>query len=305
MCRKPLPSILIPSLLLSVAAGTSRAQDPLPSLSPETRRTYEARLGEARRAWERAPENADSIIWLGRRTAYLGGYRDAIAIYTEGIRLHPQDARMYRHRGHRYVTIREFDRAIADFERGFELVRGRPDEVEPDGIPNARGVPTSTLHSNLRYHLGLAHYLKGDFARAAAVFGDDVRAAREADNPDMLVASSHWLYMALRRDGKEEAAAGVLVPITRDLPVIENGSYHRLLLLYRGELSPDSLLRPGDLSSVEDVTVGYGVGNWHLYNGRAEAARAIFRRIVAAPQWSAFGFVAAEAELRRGSSGGR
>ncbi len=81
--------------------------------------------------------------------------------------------------------------------------------------------------------------------------------------------------------------------------MIENGSYHRLLLLYRGALPPDSLLNPGELRSVEDVTVGYGVGNWHLYNGRRELALAVFRRVVASPQWSAFGYLAAEAELKR------
>jgi tetratricopeptide (TPR) repeat protein len=266
------------------------------------RQQYEARLAEARRAYERTPDNPDSIIWLGRRTAYLGGYREAIALYREGIRKHPRDARLYRHRGHRYLTIRDLDQAVDDLERGLRLVRGKPDEVEPDGIPNARGIPTSTLHSNLRYHLGLAHYLRGDFSQAAKVFGADVEAARRSGNPDMLVASSHWLYMALRRSGRDREARVVLDPITRDLPVIENGSYHRLLLLYRGELPPDSLLRAGELRSVEDVTVGYGVGNWHFYHGRAEEARAVFRRIVAAPQWAAFGFIAAEAELKRANA---
>jgi tetratricopeptide (TPR) repeat protein len=299
MTRKPhhatLGLVALPAVLFTSPA---RSQDPQPVLPPEVRQEYQARLAEARRAYQHSPDNADSIIWLGRRTAYLGGYRDAIAIFSEGIRKHPGDARMYRHRGHRYLTIREFDLAIADLERGLALARGQPDQVEPDGIPNARGIPTSTLHSNLRYHLGLAYYLKGDFARAARVLAEDVAAARASGNPDMLVASSHWLYMALRRSGRDREAGEVLAPITRDLPVIENGSYHRLLLLYRGELTPDSLLPAGPLRSVEDVTLGYGVGNWHLYNGRAGAARAIFQRVLASPQWAAFGYLAAEAAVR-------
>ncbi len=286
--------LLLPSLLV--------AQEPEPTLPPEVRQAYEARLLEARQAYQHTPDNADSIIWLGRRTGYLGRYREAIAIFTEGIRRHPEDARLFRHRGHRYLTIREVDRAIDDLERGLRLVKGKPDQIEPDGIPNARGIPTSTLHSNLRYHLGLAHYLKGDFGQAARIFQADVEAARARNNPDMLVASSHWLYMALRRQGKNREAAAVLDPITRDLPVIENGSYHRLLLLYRGDLTPDALLPQGSLASVEDVTLGYGVGNWYLYNGHPAEAREIFRRIVAAPQWAAFGYLAAEAELARDRS---
>ena len=289
-------------LLAAVIPRAARPQEPLPVLPPQVRSAYEARLAEARRAYEHTPNDADSIVWLGRRTAYLGHYREAIGIFTEGIGKHPKDARMYRHRGHRFITIRDFSRAIADLERGLELVRGKPDEVEPDGIPNARGIPTSSLHSNLRYHLGLVYYLTGDFGRAAAIYSEDVATARATDNPDRLVSASHWLYMALRRTGKTAEATAVLQPVTSDLPVIENGSYHRLLLLYRGDLTPDSLL-PGlnrdALSSVEHVTLGYGIGNWHLYNGRREEALAIFRKVAASPQWAAFGYVAAEAELKR------
>jgi len=270
-----------------------------PPLPAATREAYEVRLAEARLAWERTPDNADSIIWLGRRTAYLGRYREAIGIFGDGLRRHPADARMYRHRGHRYITVRELANAIRDLAKADSLTRGKPDEIEPDGIPNARGIPTSTLHSNIRYHLGLAHYLLGHWEQAAAIFRRDVEASLARNNPDILVASSHWLYMALRRSGKPAEAARVLEPIRRDLPVIENGSYHRLLLLYKGELPADSLLKGDKLGSVEDVTTGYGVGNWHFYNGRSAEAMAIWRRILESPQWAAFGFVAAEAEIAR------
>jgi len=281
----------------------------VPAAIPQaTREGHEQRLASARAAWERTPGDPDSIIWLGRRTAYLGRYRDAIAIYTKGIELLPHEPRFYRHRGHRYLTVRQLDRAIADLEQAARLVRGRPDEVEPDGLPNARGIPTSTLQSNIRYHLGLAYYLKGDFEKALEPYREDVAAARRTGNNDMLVATSHWLYMALRRLGRERDAAAVLTPITRELEVIENGSYHRLLLLYKGELPVDSLLSDaarGRLAAgatgeatVEDVTIGYGIGNWHWYNGRKEEATRLWRQIAATPQWAAFGALAAEAELR-------
>ncbi|MGQ0703648.1 MAG: tetratricopeptide repeat protein [Gemmatimonadales bacterium] len=300
------PAIRFALALGSVVLFTSpsaAAQDPPPVLSPEARRAYEERLAEARRAYDRTPNDPDSLIWLGRRTAYLGRYRDAIAIYTEGIAKHPRDARMYRHRGHRYLTIRDFPRAIADLNRGLELVQGQPDQVEPDGIPNPRGIPTSTLHSNLFYHLGLAYYLTADFTRAAEVYGQDVARARETGNSDRLVASSYWLYLARRRAGQSSEATAALAPITRELPVIENGSYHRLLLLFRGDLAADSLLTsPGrrELQSVEDVTLAYGVGAWHGIHGRPGEALAIYRRIVASPQWAAFGYIAAEQDVKRG-----
>ena len=245
-----------------------------------------------------APENADSIIWYGRRTAYPGRFNDAIAIFTDGIAKHPTDARMYRHRGHRYLSVRRIDDAIADFEKAAALVRGKRDEVEPDGQPNARGIPTSTLQSNIWYHIGLAYYVKGDFTNSLRAWREDMKVAT---NPDMQVATSHWLYMTLRRMGRNAEAEQVLAPITADMPIIENGSYHRLLLLYKGLLKPEEVLRSfGADGGLDDVTTAYGVGNWHLYNGRPAEAEAIFARIIAArSQWASFGYLSAEAEMRR------
>ena len=265
-------------------------------LSRETRRRYEEQLAEARAAYERAPADADSIIWYGRRMAYLGHFREAIEIYTRGISLHPYDARLYRHRGHRYISVREFNNAIVDFERAARLVEGKPDQVEPDGQPNAQNRPIGTLRSNIYYHLGLAHYLKGDFGRAIPIYRRELQIA---NNDDRRVSVAHWYYMALRRQGRAIEAGQFLRPFRREMDVIENQAYHRLLLMYKGELPVDSLLAAGAGTSVEDVTTLYGVANWHLYNGRRAEAERLFRRIIATRQWAAFGYIAAEAELAR------
>jgi tetratricopeptide (TPR) repeat protein len=297
-CASGARSSATPAALPPGAEAVSLLGTPLRSTPPEGEGGERMRrqLDEARAAYEASPESADAAIWLGRRTAYLGRYRDAIAIFTEAIARHPDDARLYRHRGHRLITVRRLDSAIADLERAASLVRGRADEVEPDGLPNARNVPTSTLQSNIWYHLGLAHYLMGDFERALGAYRACMEVSR---NPDMLVATSHWLYMTLRRLGRDHEAAEVLEPIRRDMDIIENGSYHRLLLMYRGELPADSLLPAGELRGLDDVTTAYGVGNWHLYNGRRDEGQRIFRAIVAGDQWAAFGHIAAEAELAR------
>jgi tetratricopeptide (TPR) repeat protein len=265
------------------------------ALQPEDQARMENQLAEAVAIWEQDRADPDALIWLGRRTAYLGRYREAIAIFSDGIARHPDDARMYRHRGHRYLTVREIDRAIADFEKAAELMSGRPDQVEPDGLPNARNVPTGTLHSNVWYHLALGHYLKGDFDRAA----DTWRKARDAvANPDNLVAASHWLYLSLRRAGRPDDAADVLRPISADLDVIENTEYHELLLMYRGERTPEALLAAAGEDSGGSAT-RYGVSAWYLVNGRREAAESLWKSILAGPDWPAFGHLAAEAELAR------
>jgi tetratricopeptide (TPR) repeat protein len=178
------------------------------------------------------------------------------------------------------------------------LVKGKPDQIEPDGQPNARNIPTSTLQSNIWYHLGLAYYLKGDYANALRAYREDLAVAK---NPDMQVAVSHWLYMTLRRAGRTADAAKVLEPIRRDMDVIENGSYHRLLLLYKGELTADSLPKNfGADGALEDITTAYGVANWHYYNGRRDDAEAIWRKVLTAKsQWASFGYLASEAEVKR------
>lgn len=304
-------------LTIALAGGTAsaRAQQPPRSvtvqavsligdtlrtfpLAPQVRARYEAQLADARRAYERTPTNVDSIIWYARRLGYLGLLRESIEIFTRGVALHPDDPWLYRHRGHRYISVRDFPAAVRDLERATQLVQGKPDEVEPDGQPNARNTPIGTLHSNIGYHLALAYYLQGNFPRAAAVAQQEVRAAT---NDDRRVSMGHWLYMALRRSGRDAEAAVVLQPFTRDMSVIENDAYHKLMLLYKGVLPADSVLRvgPGGELSVQDASAAYGVANWHWYNGRRAEGEALFRRIVAGGQWGAFGTIAAEAELAR------
>ena len=185
----------------------------------------------------------------------------------------PADARLYRHRGHRLITLRCFDAAIADFEIAAKLTRGKPDEIEADGLPNARNIPTSTLQSNIWYHLGLAYYLKGDFQRALKAYREAEKVSR---NPDMLVATTHWLYMTLRRLGGTAEAQQTLAAIKDDLELIENADYYKMLMVYKGKLDAATLAQElgQDSASLSNATIGYGLGNWFLYNGqRVEAQR--------------------------------
>jgi tetratricopeptide (TPR) repeat protein len=294
-------SVILLCVFSSVAFGQSKCLEAArvvpPPLSSETQKEFESKLAEAQANFAKNPDDADALIWLGRRTAYLGRYREAIQIYTDGIKKFPSDARMFRHRGHRYITLRCFDDAIADFESAAFWIKGKPDEIEPDGLPNARNLPTSTLQSNIWYHLGLAYYLKGDFKRALNAYRE---AEKVSKNADMLVATTHWLYMTLRRLGREAEARKTLRPITDNLDVIENGDYYKLLKLYQGKLTPSALLDESRKSAtLSNATVGYGVGNWFLYNNQRAEAEKIFRQVVTGNQWASFGYIAAEAELAR------
>lgn len=267
-----------------------------PPLAPEVQADREAKLATARAEAEARPDDVQAQIWLGRRIAYLGRYREAIDVYTRAMERHPDEPRLLRHRGHRYISIRRFDLAVADLERAAQLIEGLPEEVEPDGLPNARNVPVSTLQTNVWYHLGLAYYYLGDLTNAERAFRECLKWSK---NPDMQVATTHWLYMILRRLGRVGEANELLVPIRTDMDVIENRAYHWLVLMYKGEIPAESILSLAGQEGLDPATLGYGVGNWHLYNGRREEAVRAFRQVLTSDQWSAFGYIAAEADLKR------
>jgi tetratricopeptide (TPR) repeat protein len=279
------------------AQALSLLGEPLykPDLSDEVFDAYSENLEEALAGYRTDPENAESIIWLGRRTAYLGEYREAIRIFTEGIFKHPEDPRMYRHRGHRYITLRQFDEAIEDLERAAELMRSRPDAIEPDGLPNAMNQPVSTLKSNVWYHLGLAYYLKGDYQKAV----DTYENAFQLDlTEDMRIATLYWYYMSLKRMGFDEEAGVVVADITPDIDLIENDVYLNLILVFDGIFDADRMMESAE-DAIQNATLAYGLGNWHYMNGREERALEIWNDILELSQWAAFGYIAAESELAR------
>jgi tetratricopeptide (TPR) repeat protein len=267
--------------------------------TPEQRTTLEANLDTARTNYEQDPNDVDNTIWLGRRQAYLWRYHDAIHTFTEGVEEHPDEPKLYRHRGHRYITVRNFDRAVADLQRAADLIAGTEDEIEPDGAPNAAGIPTSTLHTNIWYHLGLAHYLLGNYEDALAAYQQGLAAST---NDDMRVATLDWLYMTLRRLDRPDEAQALLTSIDADMELLESFAYHRRLLMYKGEIPPDSLLQADSDADDRDLqlaTQGYGVGNWYLINGDPDKAEALFREVLDGSYWPAFGYIAAEADLQR------
>jgi tetratricopeptide (TPR) repeat protein len=264
--------------------------------APAAKAAAEERLARAREEFAKSPESADAALWLGRQLAGAGYVRDAIDLYTRAIAKFPADARLYRHRGHRFVTARQFDKAIADLTKATELVAGKPDAPEPT-TADRNVMSRETLHYGIWYHLGLAHYLKGDFKKAEKAYRQCLAVAKK-NNDDQLVGASDWLYMTLRRLGSTGEAAKVLDAIVPGMKVKDDQTYYDRLMMYKGKTTPEDLLRAGG-DAVTVATLAYGVGNWYLYNGRKSDALALFAKIVGGPNWMPFGFIAAEAELAR------
>jgi tetratricopeptide (TPR) repeat protein len=241
----------------------------------------ETGLQEAAAKLEADADDPETVILYGRALSGLWRYRDAIDAYTKGITAHPDHAMLYRHRGHRYISVREFDKAVADLARAAEL---------------------NDHEFDIWYHLGLAHYLKGEFDKAGTAY---VR-CREASHDDgSIIAVSNWLYLALMRQGKGEEAAQVLEGITEDMDAGENVSYYNLLLFDKGLKTASELETAATASDLEMATTGYGLACRFLIRGETDKAGEMFRKIVALPYWPAFGFIAAEAELHRSPDLGR
>src|SRR5262245_49093809 len=108
--RSPMtPRVLLPVLAATVLAGPTSLQAPLPEraaeqrsrppdaapqppeahsrlgeplfalvLAPEQRTILEANLAAAEKTWVQNPDEPENVIWVGRRLAYLGRYREAI-----------------------------------------------------------------------------------------------------------------------------------------------------------------------------------------------------------------------------------
>lgn len=280
--------------------ATSLLGHPLvrPATTPEEAAKHAADIAAARSALDAAPASESAAIWYGRRLAYAGRYQDSIAAFTWAIALHPESYRLLRHRGHRYITTRQFDLAIADLTLAQTLMMNHPDALEPDGIPGPAG-PRSTDRSNIYYHLALAYYLTGDYAAAAATFAK--RRGIEPFNDDMLVSTVHWEYCSLRRLGREADAAAALAPIRPGLDVRENASYYDVCLMYTGRKTPEEI-SPADAASPTTPTnasIAYGIANWHLLHNDPPAAAAMMQALTQSPNWASFGVIAAEADLAR------
>ncbi|MGY6558589.1 MAG: tetratricopeptide repeat protein [Nitritalea sp.] len=267
--------------------------------SSERQAAETERLQEALRAFERTQE-VEEGIWVGRRLAYLGLHREAIDAYSALLDKAPRNPEVLRHRGHRYISLRELEAAIRDFSLAAQYMEGMPLKVEEDGLPNAQNIPLSTLQFNVWYHLGLAHYLAGDFESARQAYQ---RCLEVCENDDSVVATLDWYYMTLHRLGLAEEAEALLASFDlENAEIIENDAYFQRLKLYSGHLQPEELL---DLEQNPDtqearlgfVTQGYGLGRFYMRRGQPEAARNVFKRVLSTGYWAAFGYIASEKAL--------
>ena len=230
-------------------------------------------ISRARRDLAADPRNIQKFVQLG--VAYAGArqMREAIDNFTRALAVAPNEPMLYRWRGHRNLSVREFDRAMADLTRGYGI---------------------DSTNYGILYHLGVLRFVRGDFNAAADAFA---RAQPRAPDAGELAGSTDWLWMSLQRAGRAAEAEAMLRRHPDSLATTV--AYARRLKLYRGELQPDGLFAPSDTSDIDVATLSFGLGNWYLVHGDTARARAQFQRSIRSGGWPAFGFIASEAELAR------
>jgi tetratricopeptide (TPR) repeat protein len=221
------------------------------------------------------------LLKLAQAQAAVWQDREAAATCGRALSLAPANADLYTERGHRELPLRQFERARADLERAVAL---------------------DAKKMEAWYHLGLAHYFLGEFGKAGEAFR---RAVDLAPTADERINSTNWLYAALRRANRREEAEKVLALITPEMKNTEPHTlfYLNLLRFFQGRMSEAEAVPPEPPRDTADTeaelrfdTVAYGVGNWHLYNGEPEKARAYFQRILKGRVWITWGFIGAERE---------
>ena len=287
-------------MIVFVALTALRAQTP-EAFSPAgkayiSRPDKEHTIAAADLALAKGPASADLLLAAARARDVLLRFSESLPLYTRGMDEYPGDVRFPRYRGHRFISTRKFDFAIADLKRAAEI---------------------APVSFDVSYHLGLAYYLRGDYNHAAREYHrcltmaaqpkpqfmrgmpPDWRPCQGLDD-NARIAITEWAWRANRRAGKPEEAEKLLASITDSMNVTDNQSYYSTLLLYKGLRTEAQVLNvPPDGTAA--VTVGYGVGMWHWLGGRKDQACAAWERAVSGENWSAFGFIAAEMELARGA----
>ena len=223
----------------------------------------------------RAPDSAE--LWMERGLALADQrlMREAVEAFSKAISLDPFQGIFYRHRAHRYLSCWRFQDACADFTLASRLIPGNWD---------------------VWHHLGLSHYLLGEYAEAAEAYE---RCRRLSASDDKLIAVTDWYWMTLGRLGERERADALLERIHEGMDCGENLAYYKRLLFYKG-LVPESELLSGDTLNI--ITQGYGLSNYCRLQGDAGKADELIERILAAgdeDMWYAFGYLAAMADRKR------
>ena len=209
---------------------------------------FDGDLEVANIVFKAAPLKESSFSWKGRREGFLGNYATAIEIFTEGLVHFPESYALHRYRGYFLVRNYQFEQGIADFRRAEELISQLDVSPSQSGIPGKSNFSPSTFKRNIYYYLAQSSMATGDYNTVLEYMDKAVEVNELRDEDDILVSTTYYKYMALRKLDRIEEAEALIKDISGGLDIIENFDYHDAIKFLQGRITRAQVLnRAGDL----------------------------------------------------------
>jgi lipoprotein NlpI len=247
-----------------------------------------------------------SRAYAARAKAYLakGEFDNAIADFTEVVKLYPESPYAYQHRASAYQKKGDYDRAIVDYS---ELIRRgqlgpyaffgrgvaylRNGELDHAIADYNRAIELNPKNARVYRARAIANLQAGSASQSLA----DLDQAAELDPKDAYAAL--WRDVVAKRSNvpsRLAAAAGELDMTKWPAPIIH---------LFRGETTPEAVLAAADDPDSEKKTgqiceANFYTGAWALQQGEREDARRFFQLATAECPKGFIEWQAANAELK-------
>ena len=256
------------------------------------------RISTAQEAVNKAPNDPELRLSLGRLQDSHLRFLESISTYGEGVEKFPGDYRFLRMRGQRYLSVRKFEQGLADLQKAAKLV------------PNS---------FDAAYYLGLAYYFSGDHAQAAAEFwrcedqmkrplkeqanlmgGRSCEGLREEENGR--IPLQYWRYLALRRAGLSAEARKYLdEQVNPLLTITVTKPFYEALLFFKGVKEINEMMAGANEGSRDFLTRSSGVATFLFTEGERAQACGIWARNAMDPNWDHLGVINAESEYWQNS----
>jgi len=252
-------------------------------------------------------EARDAYYGSGNQYVEQGRYDLAIARYTAGMNYTSDEGELYSERAYAYFRARDFDRAIADYQRYIDAVDNASNAIV--GIGNAYEAKLDFGHAMAGYNVGIAEdssneTLLGYRGRAYAVLGNYAAAARDlgrtiALNPQD-ASSLVWLHIVHMRTGKEDARWLKQKAVSQDLH-----KWPGVVLSYflrrtsAKDLVTFAQTDPNTARDEQRCDAWFYLGEEALARGDRPAARDLLRKTVTGCDAVDYEWAPAAVELRR------
>jgi pentatricopeptide repeat protein len=284
--------------------GEPLYKSPIMLWLPEEPEAYEAKIKElnndyleAKKDYAANQDDPEKLLWFARKTEILGNFMESTGLYSVGIKKWPDNSQFYRFRGHRFALLRRLDLAIADFNKAAELIEGKEDipEVYASG-PNPDKLGISSFNWNVYYHQGFTYIAAGMFKEAEEAYW---KCFDNIDVVESTVSTTHWIIMALLRQGKKDKVQELLDKIELDMSLVEVGAYYDTLKMYKGVYTPDELLDMyREKGGVSFMVPAQAIANMYLAEGKTEKAVELYKELHEKGNWTGGVHLIAEAELK-------